>query len=92
MNDHPWQELLDDQRAEDAAGAARVPKPTAAELDFIRRMLDADAEEDAPRCEFCDLAVPDGDSDYPPYCSRECEQAAGAETYSGVHPRPEEAA
>lgn len=47
-------------------------------------------DDDAPRCEWCDLAVPDGDSDYPPFCSADCEQAANSETYSSVHPRPEE--
>jgi hypothetical protein len=89
-----------DAAAEDAAGAALVPEPTPAERDALRRMLDADPsaydlsmeawDQDVPRCEFCDVAVPDGDSDYPPFCSSACEQAATAETYSSVHPRPEE--
>jgi hypothetical protein len=43
-----------------------------------------------PVCEWCEAVVPNGESDYPPYCSAECEREAGRETYASVHPRPED--
>jgi hypothetical protein len=98
-------ELTDDERdsyAEHFYGygplpgvGARDPEPTDdAEMAYGRRMLawadHTNDEDGVPVCEFCEVAVPDGASDYPPFCSQECEQAASRETYASVHPRPEE--
>ncbi len=49
-----------------------------------------EGDDSSPVCEFCGLEVENGESDYPPFCSASCEQAAGSETYASVHPRPEE--
>jgi hypothetical protein len=53
---------------------------------------DPEPEDDDPRCEWCDSPPVDGEYAYAPYCSEDCEREASQdrETYSSVHPRPEE--
>jgi hypothetical protein len=70
-------------REEDAALSLELARENASEDEW-------DLGEDAPECEWCGVAVPDGQSAYAPFCSLECEQEAIREARHSIHPRPEE--